>query len=65
MIIKALSKSPWGAGLVNMHIGNGDRLGSTTFKSLHMHQTEFYPLPSFQEIFLRDVDSPPVVLMLY
>eukprot|EP00983_Pelagomonas_calceolata_P008545 279788-Pelagomonas_calceolata.AAC.1 len=26
MIIKALSKSPWGAGLVNMGIGSGDRL---------------------------------------
>eukprot|EP00983_Pelagomonas_calceolata_P046383 1140133-Pelagomonas_calceolata.AAC.1 len=26
MIIKALSKSPWGAGLVNIGIGSGDRL---------------------------------------
>eukprot|EP00983_Pelagomonas_calceolata_P002577 86090-Pelagomonas_calceolata.AAC.1 len=25
MIIKALSKSPWGAGLVKMDIGSGDR----------------------------------------
>eukprot|EP00983_Pelagomonas_calceolata_P026992 848136-Pelagomonas_calceolata.AAC.1 len=26
MIIKALSKSPWGPGLVNMDLGSGDRL---------------------------------------
>eukprot|EP00983_Pelagomonas_calceolata_P050342 1141936-Pelagomonas_calceolata.AAC.1 len=26
MIIKALSKSPWGAGLVNTNVGNDDRL---------------------------------------
>eukprot|EP00983_Pelagomonas_calceolata_P011108 357886-Pelagomonas_calceolata.AAC.1 len=26
MIIKALSKSPWGAGLVNTDIGSGARL---------------------------------------
>eukprot|EP00983_Pelagomonas_calceolata_P007687 249614-Pelagomonas_calceolata.AAC.2 len=26
MITKALSKSPWGAGLVNTDIGNDDRL---------------------------------------
>eukprot|EP00983_Pelagomonas_calceolata_P017961 562990-Pelagomonas_calceolata.AAC.1 len=26
MIIKALSKSPWGAGLVNTDIGSDDRL---------------------------------------
>eukprot|EP00983_Pelagomonas_calceolata_P041083 1137897-Pelagomonas_calceolata.AAC.2 len=26
MIMRALSKSPWGAGLVNTDIGNGDRL---------------------------------------
>eukprot|EP00983_Pelagomonas_calceolata_P034316 1075526-Pelagomonas_calceolata.AAC.1 len=26
MIIKALSKRPWGVGLVNMDMGSGDRL---------------------------------------
>eukprot|EP00983_Pelagomonas_calceolata_P036184 1132278-Pelagomonas_calceolata.AAC.1 len=34
-------------------------------KSLHMHQIHLYPLILFQENFLRDLDSHPVVLMLY
>ena len=53
MIIKALNKSPWGAGLVNMDIGSGDRLAQHNFKSMHMHQTELYPLTSFQENFSK------------
>eukprot|EP00983_Pelagomonas_calceolata_P060926 1146589-Pelagomonas_calceolata.AAC.1 len=70
MSFKALSKSYWGAGLANMDIGSGDNLSliswrSTTFKSLHMHQIESYPLTSFQKHFLTNQDSRPAILMLY
>eukprot|EP00983_Pelagomonas_calceolata_P072819 1151890-Pelagomonas_calceolata.AAC.1 len=30
-----------------------------------MPQTELYPLPSSLKVSLRDLDSPPAVLMLY
>eukprot|EP00983_Pelagomonas_calceolata_P034675 1086190-Pelagomonas_calceolata.AAC.1 len=65
MIIKALSKSPWGAGLVNMDIGSDDKLAQHNLQIPAHPSNRIIPLTSFQEKFLRDLDSPPTVLMLY
>eukprot|EP00983_Pelagomonas_calceolata_P017965 563057-Pelagomonas_calceolata.AAC.1 len=65
MIIKALSKSFWGAGLINMDIWSCDRLAQHNLQIPTQASNIFAPLTSFKENFLRDLDSPPAVLMLY
>eukprot|EP00983_Pelagomonas_calceolata_P030132 944070-Pelagomonas_calceolata.AAC.1 len=62
MIIKALSKSLWGAGLINIDIGSGDRLAQHNHQIPAHASNRIVPLTSFQENFLRDLDSPPAVL---
>eukprot|EP00983_Pelagomonas_calceolata_P122073 1160871-Pelagomonas_calceolata.AAC.3 len=58
MIIKALSKSPLGAGLANTTRTLKVMIGwhSMTFESLHIHRTDLYPLNSLHAISLRDLD---------
>eukprot|EP00983_Pelagomonas_calceolata_P052915 1143068-Pelagomonas_calceolata.AAC.1 len=62
MIIKALSKSPWGAGLVNMDIGCGDRLAQHNLQ-IPAHASNSIVSPYlFPRNFVTDLDSPPAVL---
>eukprot|EP00983_Pelagomonas_calceolata_P016239 514115-Pelagomonas_calceolata.AAC.1 len=65
MITKALSKSPWGAGLVNMDIGSGNRFTQYNLQMPAHASNRFIPPYLFPIIFLRGLDSPPAVLMLY
>eukprot|EP00983_Pelagomonas_calceolata_P018516 580868-Pelagomonas_calceolata.AAC.1 len=66
MIIKALSKSPWGAGLpvVNMEIGSGDRLAQHNLQIFAHASNRIIPPYLSKNFFLRNLDSPPAVLML-
>eukprot|EP00983_Pelagomonas_calceolata_P109058 1159518-Pelagomonas_calceolata.AAC.11 len=57
MIIKALSKSHWGAGLVNTDIGSDDRLSQHTNQIPTHASNRVIPPTSFHAIFLRDLDS--------
>eukprot|EP00983_Pelagomonas_calceolata_P037260 1136262-Pelagomonas_calceolata.AAC.1 len=65
MITKARIKSPWGAGLSNMDIGSSDRLAQHNLQIPAHASNRVIPLNLFQENFLRDLDTPPAVLMLY
>eukprot|EP00983_Pelagomonas_calceolata_P026814 842191-Pelagomonas_calceolata.AAC.1 len=57
MIIKAVSKSPWESGLVNMDIGRGDRLAQHNLQVPAHAPNRIVSPTSFQENFLRDLPT--------
>eukprot|EP00983_Pelagomonas_calceolata_P045623 1139829-Pelagomonas_calceolata.AAC.4 len=61
MITKALSKSPWGAGLINLDIGSDDRLAQYNLHPLARASNRTLPPYLFPVVSL---DSHQVVLML-
>eukprot|EP00983_Pelagomonas_calceolata_P030919 971227-Pelagomonas_calceolata.AAC.1 len=65
MIIKALSESPLGAGLLNVDIGSRDRLEQHNLQIPAHAPNRIIPPCLFPRNFLRNLDSPPAVLMLY
>eukprot|EP00983_Pelagomonas_calceolata_P034150 1069538-Pelagomonas_calceolata.AAC.1 len=65
MIIKALSKSPWGAGLFNKGIASGDRLAQHNLQIPAHASNRIIPPYFFPRKISKNLDSPPAVLMLY
>eukprot|EP00983_Pelagomonas_calceolata_P023962 754464-Pelagomonas_calceolata.AAC.2 len=61
MVTKALCKSPWGAGLVKTDIGSDDRLAQHNLQ-IPAHASNRI-MPPY--LYLRDLDSHQVTLMLY
>eukprot|EP00983_Pelagomonas_calceolata_P113066 1159949-Pelagomonas_calceolata.AAC.1 len=64
MIAKTLSKSPRGAGLVKMDIGNDDRLMQHNLQ-IPAHASNRTKTPISFHVSLRDLDLHQAVLMLY
>eukprot|EP00983_Pelagomonas_calceolata_P044795 1139457-Pelagomonas_calceolata.AAC.3 len=64
MITKALSISPWGAGMVSVDVGSDDQLAQHNPK-IPAHASHRTTTPSlFPHRFPSNLDSPPAVLML-
>eukprot|EP00983_Pelagomonas_calceolata_P042394 1138494-Pelagomonas_calceolata.AAC.1 len=63
MITKALSKTPWGAGLVNTNIGNDTRLAQHNLQIAAYASNRTSPSSSLVT-FLCEIDPPPADQML-